>query len=322
MGKVQTFQIEASHEGIDEADRVLFTHVVIESLREEGHLIPVHPFDVAHPAAPGGQVGRHDLPYTRPDFSHRLSLQRTRLRSPLNSVSSGSAGRSAGRSDGWDRLDESAMKPVLLMSAEFALALAGLLICALQLLPVPIILLLFIAWGSLRVRHMAWRDVGMRRPEKWLPVVMVASVAAVGYQAIDVFVIIPILQRLTGRPIDLLQLSELRGNVPGLMVWLALTWTLGAFLEEMFFRGYLLNRINDVGGPQATGTSLAVVASALLFGAVHACQGITGIADNVLTGVLLGVLYLVGRRNLWWPILTHGAIDTVGFLLIFTGVYR
>lgn len=208
------------------------------------------------------------------------------------------------------------------MSAEFALALAGLLICALQLLPVPIILLLFIAWGSLRVRHMAWRDVGMRRPEKWLPVVMVASVAAVGYQAIDVFVIIPILQRLTGRPIDLLQLSELRGNVPGLMVWLALTWTLGAFLEEMFFRGYLLNRINDVGGPQATGTSLAVVASALLFGAVHACQGITGIADNVLTGVLLGVLYLVGRRNLWWPILTHGAIDTVGFLLIFTGVYR
>jgi hypothetical protein len=66
MGKVQTFQIEASHEGIDKADRVLLTDVVIESLREEGHLIPVHPFDVAHPAAPGGQAEGHDLPYTTP----------------------------------------------------------------------------------------------------------------------------------------------------------------------------------------------------------------------------------------------------------------
>jgi len=78
MGKVQTFQIEASHEGIEKADRVLLADVVIESFREEGHLIPVDPFDVAHPAAPGGQVSRHDLPYTTPDFSHRLSLKLTR----------------------------------------------------------------------------------------------------------------------------------------------------------------------------------------------------------------------------------------------------
>ena len=70
------------------------------------------------------------------------------------------------------------------------------------------------------------------------------------------------------------------------------------------------------------GTCIAVLGSALIFGAIHGYQGITGIADNVLTGMLLGVLYLVGRRNLWLPILTHGAIDTVGLLLIFTGLYR
>ena len=105
------------------------------------------------------------------------------------------------------------------MSAEFALVLAGLLICALQLLPVPIILLLFIAWGSLRVRHMVWRDVGMRRP-RWLPTVaIVATLTAVGSRALVVFAIVPILQRLTGRPIDLLQMSELRGNVPGLIIF-------------------------------------------------------------------------------------------------------
>jgi hypothetical protein len=77
MGKVQTFQIEASHEDIDKAHRVLFTDVVIESLREEGHLIPVAAFDVTHMPPPGGQGDRHDLPYTRPDSSHRLSLELT-----------------------------------------------------------------------------------------------------------------------------------------------------------------------------------------------------------------------------------------------------
>jgi hypothetical protein len=74
MGRVQTFRIEASHGGVEKADRVLFTDVVIESFREEGHLIAVDPFNVAHPAAPGGQAGGHDLPHTRRDLPNRLSL--------------------------------------------------------------------------------------------------------------------------------------------------------------------------------------------------------------------------------------------------------
>jgi hypothetical protein len=78
MGEAQFFQFEAFHEGIDKADRVLLTDVVIESLREEGHLIPVAAFDVTHLPPPGGQAEGHDLPYTRPDFSHRLSLMLTR----------------------------------------------------------------------------------------------------------------------------------------------------------------------------------------------------------------------------------------------------
>jgi hypothetical protein len=45
MGKPQTLQVEASHEGINEADRVLLADVAIESFREQCHLIPAHPFN-------------------------------------------------------------------------------------------------------------------------------------------------------------------------------------------------------------------------------------------------------------------------------------
>jgi hypothetical protein len=56
------FIVEALYEGIDKADGVLLTDVVIKSLREEGHLFPITAFDVTHLPPPGGQGDRHDLP--------------------------------------------------------------------------------------------------------------------------------------------------------------------------------------------------------------------------------------------------------------------
>ena len=151
---------------------------------------------------------------------------------------------------------------------------------------------------------------------------MIAVGAAVAYQVLAVLVIVPALQRLTGRPIDLSQLSGLRGDLPALLLWLTVSWTLAAFLEEMVFRGYVVNRLNGLVGYRLAGTVIAVCASAGLFGVAHRYQGVTGVVENVLTGLLLATLYVLGRRNLWIPILTHGAIDTIGFLLIFWGLLR
>jgi membrane protease YdiL (CAAX protease family) len=36
--------------------------------------------------------------------------------------------------------------------------------------------------------------------------------------------------------------------------------------------------------------------------------------------VVLCLLYLLARRNLWLPILVHGIIDSLGFLLIYLGL--
>jgi hypothetical protein len=82
MGETQLLQIEGSHEGVDEADGVLLADVVIEGFREEGHLVPIHTFDMAHLASPSGHGGEHDLPYTTPGFSHSLSLKLTRRAGP------------------------------------------------------------------------------------------------------------------------------------------------------------------------------------------------------------------------------------------------
>jgi membrane protease YdiL (CAAX protease family) len=211
------------------------------------------------------------------------------------------------------------MKSTLLLTLEILLLLAGIGVYAFGLFPFPILPLFVVAWISLHWRHLGWRDIGLRRPAKWLPLIGLALGIGIGYQALDTVAIAPLLQRITGQSIDLSQFAGLKGNLPALIVFMAVSWTEAAFIEEMFFRGYLLNRFIDLAGQERFGIALALLGNAAIFGFAHAYQGLTGVLDTALAGLVLGLLYFLARKNLWLPILTHGIIDTVGFLLIYAG---
>jgi len=213
------------------------------------------------------------------------------------------------------------MKPTLLLTLEMLLILAGIAIYAFGIFSFPILPLFLVAWASLHLRHMRWRDIGLRRPDRWLPTVGLALLVGVGYQVLDTLLIAPLLQQLTGESIDLSQFSGLRGNLPALLIFLAISWTEAAFIEEMFFRGYFFNRLTDLAGRERLGIAIALILNAIVFGVAHAYQSVTGVLDTALAGMVLGLLYLFAGRNLWLPILTHGIIDTIGFLLIYAGLY-
>jgi membrane protease YdiL (CAAX protease family) len=212
------------------------------------------------------------------------------------------------------------MKSTLLLILEFALILSGFILYALGYLPLPILPLILVAWVSLHIRHLRWWDVGLKHPDRWWRTIALALLVGVGYQVLDILLIAPLLQKLTGEAIDLSQFSLLRGNLVLLLAALALTWTVAAFLEEMFFRGYLLNRIIGLFGSERVGVIIALIGNAIVFGLGHAYQGTAGVVDTILAGLVLGGLYLLTGRNLWLPILTHGIIDTVGFIIIYTGL--
>jgi membrane protease YdiL (CAAX protease family) len=214
------------------------------------------------------------------------------------------------------------MKSSLLIPLEILLLLLCAVITAFGWFPLPVVLFFFVGWGSLRLRHLGWRDVGLRQPQKWLLTVLLALVIGIGYQFLDIFIIGPLLERLTGQAVDLSQFNGLQGSLPALIISLILTWTEAAFIEEMFFRGYFFNRLTDLFGNRRVGILLALLVSSLAFSLAHGYQGITGILDTFLGGLLLGLLYLYARRNLWLPILTHGVIDTLAFLLIYAGFVK
>jgi membrane protease YdiL (CAAX protease family) len=64
---------------------------------------------------------------------------------------------------------------------------------------------------------------------------------------------------------------------------------------------------------------LTVLGSGFLFGLVHFAEGPMGLVSNGAFGLLFGWIYLKSGRNLWITIIAHGLLNTLRFVLVFSG---
>ena len=180
---------------------------------------------------------------------------------------------------------------------------------------------LALGWLSLRLRGMRWRDVGFVRPPDWPRALAIGTVAGLAMELFSTFVTVPLLSRLTGAPPDLSDFRSTVGNLRLLLLWLALNWTLAAFGEELSFRGYVMNRLADLGRGTRGAWIMSLFVASALFGWGHGGQGLTGMLQESFAGLLLGALYLWSGRNLTVPIVAHGVSNTLAFILIYFDRY-
>ena len=193
---------------------------------------------------------------------------------------------------------------------------------ALDVLGFPSILFLLpFSWISLWLRRMSWPDLGLSRPKSWLRTIGIGATVGVVYQLIELCLIDPLFIRLTNEPMDLSQFELIRGSIPHLVVWVLIGWIIGAFAEEMVYRGYLLNRFADLVAHNRAGWAAGALASSALFAIGHAYLGIGGVLENFLYACVFAGLYLAARRNLWLVIMAHGFYNTLIFVLIYLGLY-
>jgi len=101
--------------------------------------------------------------------------------------------------------------------------------------------LLLFGWISLRVRKISWRRVGLTRYRSWKITLVSGIAAGVLLEGFELFVSQPLLVKWLGKQPDLEDFRALTGNLKLTLIFLVLTWTLGAFGEEMVYRGYLMN---------------------------------------------------------------------------------
>ena len=94
-----------------------------------------------------------------------------------------------------------------------------------------------------------------------------------------------------------------------------------AVWEETIFRGFLLGRLRasipvpDTPDAALRRDAVAVILTALLFGAGHGYQGGLGLLQTTVAGAALGAL-VVWRKSLWPAIGAHLAIDAFGLLAL------
>ena len=182
--------------------------------------------------------------------------------------------------------------------------------------------LLALGWLSLRLRNSNCRGIGLSRYRSWKVTLGMGIAAGCLMEALEIFLTQPVLVRVLHQQPDLEVFRALRGDFKLTLLFLALGWTVAAFGEEMVYRGYLMNRVADLLNRTRRAWIISLIAVGVGFGLAHAYQGVTGVIDEGLMGLLLGLIYLLGTgRNLAVPIVAHGVADSIDFVLMFSGKY-
>ena len=83
------------------------------------------------------------------------------------------------------------------------------------------------------------------------------------------------------------------------------------FIEELFYRGYAIERLQSLTGSRILAAGIPL----LVFAASHYRQGWAGIMIALLTGAVVTGVY-VYKRNLWITITTHFLGDFIPNILV------
>jgi hypothetical protein len=183
------------------------------------------------------------------------------------------------------------------------------------------IVLVPLIWIVLRVRREPWHTIGLQWPTSPWRAVAIGTLAGVALELLAVAITTPWISAQFGVEPDYSGLASVRGNLGMLVLFLALSWSLAAFGEEICFRGFLMKRLAQLFGESRVAWIVALILSSVLFGWGHTEQGVAGWIQEGLSGLLLGVLFLICGRNLTVPIVAHGVSNTLAFVLIYLGRY-
>ncbi len=185
---------------------------------------------------------------------------------------------------------------------------------------IPTIIILGIIVISLLIRREKISILGFKKNKHALRMALTIFLVVLAWSLLELGLVMPILNHLTGTTQDLSAFEKLQGNLGNLLFFLVLTWTLAAFGEEIVYRGYLQRRVCDLFGDTRSGIFLAVGISSILFGLAHTEQGIIGITITALDAVVYSWLKYRYENNLWASILAHGLGNTIGLVTFyFTG---
>jgi membrane protease YdiL (CAAX protease family) len=173
--------------------------------------------------------------------------------------------------------------------------------------PVSLVVLVGLLTYYIHRRGESWRDYGLKRLIGIRAKLMVLPQMGLTLLAFSAAVAISLLVpqalgfEFMAVPSDGVddRWGAIEGNLPLLLLWLGIVWTAAAFGEEMFFRGYLITRLETAFNGFPLAPVLAVIIAAVLFGLGHVYyQGLRGFLVTGAIGLAFGSMFLLFKRNM------------------------
>jgi membrane protease YdiL (CAAX protease family) len=183
---------------------------------------------------------------------------------------------------------------------------------------------LMIIIGSILLKYQSnsWTKIGLNYPSNWLRTILLGIGSFLG--AIFLFVAVQAIffaifnaVGLAPSEVDQSRFNPIQGNFPLLLLMIILAWTTIAFGEELFFRSFLISRMQDIASLKRW---FAILIAGIIFGLAHFAECPIGILANASFGIFFGWVFVKSSRNLWITIIGHGILNTMRFIILFYGL--
>jgi membrane protease YdiL (CAAX protease family) len=178
--------------------------------------------------------------------------------------------------------------------------------------PLSAILVLVWAWRS----HTPWREIGYVRPRSWIGSLAAGIVFGSAFKVLMKAIVMPLLGT---DPVNQAYhfLAGNRAALPGMLYAVIVG---AGFGEETVFRGYLFERLGKLLGTGAgANVSIVLLTSAMFALAHYSVQGLVGVEQATMTGLVFGTIFAVTGR-LWMLMCAHAAFDLTALALIYWNV--
>lgn len=160
-----------------------------------------------------------------------------------------------------------------------------------------------------KLRGQALADIGLKRPPNLARSAFLGlAVAALFFVAIEMLMRTHIMTR------DSSVLPQWRNNVVLLLAWIAMITILTGVIEELIYRGFVMDRIANALGSTRFAWVAACIGQAILFGLAHAYGNLQLILFAGAFAIAYAALYLADGRSLLAPIVAHVAYDVARVL--------
>ena len=157
------------------------------------------------------------------------------------------------------------------------------------------------------------QDLGFRPPPNWTVAIVAGLLLGISLKLVLKSVVMPLL----GAPAINAPYHYLVGNTAALPWLITIVLISASFGEEVFFRGYLFERLGKIFGTDKVGLAGTVLLSSALFALGHyRDQGLPGVEQAAMTGVVFGGAY-AWRKQIWIPMIMHAGYDLTAIAIIY-----